>query len=78
MELIYGVDSTVPADTKLTNGYTLYDWVMRKSCFPSFWARNLSGAGALSAEEVEFLRSKGCKIGCIYNDLKEDVIGTRD
>ena len=48
MALIYGAESRIPANTPLTNGYNLYDWVMRKSCFPSFWGRTLTGEGALT------------------------------
>lgn len=78
MSLVYGVDSKTPANTKLTNGYTLYDWVMRKSCFPSFWARNISGEDSLKPTEIEFLMEKNCKIGCIFDDLKEEIISTRN
>lgn len=58
MSLIYGTNSGMPANTRLTNGYTLYEWVMRKSCFPSFWGRSLTGERKITAEEIEFLRSK--------------------
>ena len=50
------MDSTVPANTRLTNGYLLYDWVMRKSCYPSFWGRPLTGEGAITESEMEFLK----------------------
>lgn len=74
MELIYGVDSTVPANVRLTNGFRLYDWVMRKSCFPSFWGRPIDGARPITADEIKFLKSKNCKIACIVRDFSEAVI----
>ena len=76
--MIYGVDSIMPANTKLTNGYLLYDWVMRKSCFPSFWGRSISGAGAINKEEIDFLRSKNCKIVCTIRNLNEVEISGND
>lgn len=79
MSLIYGVDSTMPANTLLTNGYNLYEWVMRQSCFPSFWGRSLNGEGAITLSEIEFLKSKNCKIAFIIRDLTEgDITGNDD
>lgn len=74
MSLIYGVESTKSANSKLTNGYTLYDWVMRKSCYPSFWGRSLNGKDAITQEEIKFLKNKSCKIALILRDLKEKTI----
>ena len=71
MSLIYGVDSTAFSNTPLTNGYTLYDWVMRKSCFPSFWGRSLTGENPITKSEIEFLKSKNCKIALIIRNLTE-------
>ena len=78
MPLIYGADSIMPADTRLTNGYTLFDWVMRKSCFPSFWGRSLTGEGQVTASEIEFLRSKHCKVAFTIRDLAEPEISQND
>ena len=78
MGLIYGVDSRFPANMKLTNGYTLYDWVMRKSCYPSFWGRNITGNRRLTLEEVNFLKLKKCKIACIFEDFTEAEISGND
>lgn len=78
MSLIYGADSIMPANTRLTNGYNLFDWVMRKSCFPSFWGRSLTGEGKVTESEIEFLRSKHCKIVLIIRDLTEAEISMND
>ena len=71
MKNIFGVKSTTPANKKLKNGYTIYDWVMRQRCFPGFWLRTLLGDAPVSAEEIEYLRSKDCKIGLVMRDLTE-------
>lgn len=71
MSLIYGVESKTPANTRLTNGYNLYDWVMRKSCYPSFWGRSLNGEGAITDSELDFLKRRYCKIALIVRDLTE-------
>ena len=76
MSLIYGVESRAPADTLLTNGYDLYTWVMRKSCYPSFWGRTLVGKNPIEDEEIEFLKSKNCKIALIVRDLSEATISS--
>ena len=82
MAMIYGVDSTTPANTRLTNGYHLYDWVMRLSSVPAFWGRNVSGETHITAEEIEFLRERNCKIALLFNDLTEADVsvtcGTND
>lgn len=78
MSLVYGVDSRVPASTRLTNGYNLYEWVMRMSCFPSFWGRSLTGDGAITSEEIEFLKRKKCKIALIVRDLIEEIISSNN
>jgi len=62
MTQIFGADSRMPANTRLTNGYTLYDWVMRMSCFPSFWGRSLIGEKAVTKEEIDFLHSKHLRL----------------
>ena len=71
MKKIFGVDSFLPSNTKLTNGYDLYSWVMRMNCFPEFWGRNISGENQLTQEEVSFLHEKNCKIALIFNDITE-------
>lgn len=68
MKTKFGVHSEAPANQKLKNGYTLYDWVMRQHEFPAFWGRGLS---ALSADEVTFLREKACKILPVADTLTE-------
>lgn len=70
-KFIFGVKSDIPANTKLTNGYTLFDWAVRKNEVPSFWTRNISGKNCLSKEEIRFLTSKKCKILLFFNDLTE-------
>ena len=67
-KFIFGVKSDIPANTKLTNGYTLFDWAVRKNEVPSFWTRNISGKNCLSKEEIRFLTSKKCKILLFFND----------
>lgn len=71
MQMIFGADSKVPATTKLINGYDLYSWTARINYFPAFWGRNISGENAITKEEIEFLRSKNCKIALIFDDLTE-------
>lgn len=78
MSLIYGVDSKFPANTRLTNGYLLYDWIMRKSCYPSFWGRSITGESVIAKEEMEYLKSKNCKIACILRDFSETVISSNN
>lgn len=76
MNLIYGVDSTYPANGRLTNGYTLYDWIMRMSCYPSFWGRYITGEKTINPTEIEFLRNKKCKIACFLSHFKEEIIAS--
>lgn len=78
MKLIYGVDSAYPATVRLTNGYTLYDWVMRMSCYPTFWGRYITGEWKVKPKELEFLRSKKCKIPCLLRHFKEEVVASND
>ena len=75
-KIVYGVNSAVPATTKLSNGYTLFDWVMRQNGFPAFWGRPISGKNKVSAEEIELLHSKNCKLAPIFDDLTENGIAT--
>ena len=82
MKTIFGVSSATPINNKLKNGYTMYDWVKRQKCFPAFCLRTLCGVDKISAEEIEFLKGKGCKIGLVIRDLTEakvsGVSGTED
>jgi len=82
MKTIFGVSSATPIHKKLKNGYTLYDWVKRQKCFPAFCMRTLCGEDKLTAEEIEFLRGKDCKIGLVVRDLTEAKVsgasGTQD
>lgn len=76
MNIIFGASSKIPSNTQLTNGYTMYDWVMRKNCFPSFWARSILGENPISYNEIEFLRKKDSKIALVVHDLVESIIST--
>jgi hypothetical protein len=78
MAMIYGADSTSRADTRLTNGYDLYTWVMRMSGVPSFWGRSISGENQTTAEEIEFLHGKGCKLALIFDDITEAAVSKTD
>ena len=71
MKIIYGVKMNTPINRKLKNGHTMYDWIVRKKCYPAFCMRALAGEDKITAEEAEFLKSKGCKIGFVLNDLTE-------
>ena len=78
MSLIYGANSITPANARLTNGYTLYDWVMRMGCFPSFWGRSLTGDGKITQDEMEFLKNKNCRVALIVRDLTEAEVSAND
>ena len=82
MLTVFGVSSATPINKKLKNGYTMYDWVKRQKSFPVFCMRTLSGENKITAEEIEFLKAKGCKIGLVIRDLTETkvsgVTGTED
>ena len=82
MKTIFGVSSATPINKKLKNGYTMYDWVKRQKCFPVFCMRTLCGEDKITAEEIEFLKAKDCKIGLVIRDLTEakvsGVNGTED
>ena len=82
MKTIFGVSSVVPLSKKLKNGYTMYDWIKRKKCFPAFCMRTLCGEEKITIEEIEFLKANDCKIGLVICDLTEagvsGVNGTED
>ena len=74
MKTIFGVNSVTPINKKLKNGHTMYDWVVRKNCYPAFCMRTLTGDNKIIPEEIEFLKAKGCKIGLVFNDLTEKEV----
>lgn len=74
MKMVFGVSSSIPINKKLKNGYTMYDWIKRQKCFPSFCIRTLCGENKITAEEIAFLKEKDCKIGLVISDLEEKNI----
>ena len=82
MHTSFGVSSVTPINKKLKNGHTVYDWVKRQKCFPAFCMRTLAEDNKITAEEIEFLKAKDCKIGLVIRDLTEakvsGVNGTED
>ncbi|MGN1080875.1 MAG: hypothetical protein ACI4QV_02175 [Acutalibacteraceae bacterium] len=72
MSLILGADSEYPSNTKLTNGYCLYDWITKKCGMPSFWGRSINGENRISPEELAFLRDRNCVILPMYYDTREE------
>lgn len=64
--LWFGIDSCNPSDNHLQNNLDLFEWAVRNKIYPNFWGRNISGANALTKEEIEYLHSKGCKIVTYY------------
>lgn len=71
MKIVFGVDSATPINKRLKNGYTMYDWIKRQKCFPAFCMRTLSGECQITKDEIDFLRTKKCKIGLVIRDLTE-------
>lgn len=69
--LLFGVDSNVRSDTVLQNNIDLFEWVIRNKVYPNFWGRNMVGENALTAEEIDFLHGKVCKIAPIYESFEE-------
>ncbi len=78
MKTIFGVNSIAPINRKLKNGYTMYDWVMRQNGFPAFCMRTLCGEDKITAEEIEFLKAKDCKIGLVVRDFTETQLSASD
>lgn len=78
MSRIFGVTSDASAETRLTNGYQLYDWVMRMDRCPAFWGRGISGGNAATREEIEYLHAKKCRVALIFNDLSEADVTVMD
>lgn len=78
MAFVFGVDSALPANRQMMNGYLVYDWVRRQGGFPAFWGRDLDGEYALTPEEAAFLRDKGCKIALLVRSLTENGVSGCD
>ena len=75
-KIIFGVSSTESANKYLTNGYTVYDWVVRQKCFPSFWGRKILGDNVVTKKEIEFLKERNCKLKLIVGDLTEKSVSS--
>jgi len=78
MAAIFGADSKHPARARLTNGYDLYSWVMRKSGFPAFWGRAITGGNKITEEEIKFLQEKKCKVALYFDELTEVGVSSMD
>lgn len=77
-KFVFGAKSELPSNTRLSNGYTLFDWVVRQNCFPAFWGRPISGNCCLSKEEIDFLRKRRCGILALFNDFTVSEIATNN
>lgn len=66
--VFFGVNSTARADTVLQHNITLFEWVLRNQSHPYFWGRTISGENALTADEMNFIQTNGCKIIPIYSE----------
>ena len=64
--LLFGVDSEIQANDLLQNNIEEFEWVVRNKVYPNFYGRYLTGANALTKDEIKFLHRKGCKIAPIY------------
>lgn len=71
MKTLYGVNMNTPINQKLKNGHTMFDWIVRKKGYPAFCLRTLCGKNPIDAEEVAFVRDKGCLIGLVMRDVTE-------
>ncbi len=78
METLFGVWSLAATNTKLKNGYYLFDWIMRQRCFPAFWGRPISGPDKITTDEMAFLKEKDCKTMLIFNDFSEAEISSNN
>jgi len=78
MAMLYGVNSTKSAITKLLDGQDLFTVVMRQKGFPAFWGRSLSGVDRITKEEKEYLESKNCKVVLIFDELTEAQVSARN
>lgn len=71
MKIFFGVNSNIPLNSKTKNGYTIYDWVVRKKGIPAFCFRTLCGENSTTREEIDYLKKKNCRMGMVIRDLKE-------
>lgn len=78
MNTSFGISSAESSNKRLKNGYTFFDWVMRQKGFPDFWCRTLLGENPISQDEIEFLKSKDCKIALVMRDLTENIVSSSD
>jgi len=78
MAILYGINSTEAANTKLPNGADLFTSVMRQSGFPAFWGRSLSGDNKITKEEGAYLKSKNCKVALIFDELTESQVSSKN
>lgn len=76
MKVLYGVNSKIPLNRKLKNGYTVYEWIVRQKGVPSFCFRTLCGEDGITEEEIKFLQNKNCKLGIVIRNLKEKDISS--
>jgi hypothetical protein len=74
----WGVDSVAPADKPFGDAPTLYDYVVNcsKGKAPAFFGRYLTPAEyqKITDSEIQFLRSKGCKLILNYNQLSSGTV----
>ncbi|MBS5737110.1 MAG: hypothetical protein KHW62_03720 [Clostridiales bacterium] len=77
-KFIFGAKSQAPSNTKLTNGYTLFEWAMRQHCFPAFWGRSISEKNKITKDEIDFLSEKDCKILLIFDNLTEISVSSNN
>lgn len=49
----------------------LYGWVMRKSGFPAFGGRAITGGNKVTEDELKFLQEKKCKVALYFDELTE-------
>lgn len=78
MNTILGISSLIPSNTRLKNGYRMFDWVMRQYGFPKFWGRPITGKNAVTPDEIEFLKQNGCALCLLYNDLTETQVSSNN
>ena len=71
--LLFGVDSMCRVDNILQNNLTEFEWVIRNKRYPDFWGRHLNGENCLTADEIIFIHSKGCRIAPIYQEAGDKL-----
>ena len=77
-KFVFGVQSDSPANTRLTNGYTLFDWVVRQNCFPAYWGRSVSGKTAITKAEIDFLADRDCGVLLVFDDITAVDVAKKD